>query len=481
MVNQVQLIAYADRLAGSLRGLDDLLGGPLAGLFGGVHVLPFFVPYDGADAGFDPVDHEQVDPRLGDWSDVERLSRSVAVTADLVVNHVSSRSSHFVDFVARGDRSPSAGMFLTMDRVFPHGATASDLVQIHRPRPGLPLTPVTLGDGSRRIVWTTFGPDQIDLDIADPGTWAYLEAVLARFAEHGVSTVRLDAVGYTVKRSATSCFMLPETIGVIEELAARVRRRGMRVLAEVHSSVAHQLELAGRIDWVYDFALPPLVLHALTTGDAAPLARWLEVRPANAVTVLDTHDGIGLADVGVDASDPGSGGLLDRGQLAALVGAIERGSGGTAHLARAVTSSDSDVYQVDCTFYDALGRDDRRYLLARLLQLCLPGVPHVYYVGLLAGTNDVSLFERTGVARDLNRHRYQPGEVDAALEQPVVRALIGAIRLRATHPAFAGRFRWALDGPGRLTLAWSRAGDALTLEADLATAEFRLTTGGRGA
>ena len=122
MRNQVQLIAYADRLGGSLPGLARLLDGPLAGLFGGVHVLPFFVPYDGADAGFDPVDHLTVDPRLGSWEDVRRLGRSLDTVADLIVNHVSDRSVQFRDVVERGERSPYAGMFLTYDRVFPAGA-----------------------------------------------------------------------------------------------------------------------------------------------------------------------------------------------------------------------------------------------------------------------------------------------------------------------------------------------------------------------
>src|SRR3712207_1916719 len=132
MRNQVQLIAYADRLGGSLPALARLLDGPLAGLFGGVHVLPFFLPYDGADAGFDPVDHLSVDPRLGGWDDIRRLGGSRDTVADLIVNHMSDRSAPFRDVVARGERSPHAGMFLTYDRVFPAGATEADLLRIVR-------------------------------------------------------------------------------------------------------------------------------------------------------------------------------------------------------------------------------------------------------------------------------------------------------------------------------------------------------------
>src|SRR5690606_25925312 len=133
--NKVQLITYADRLGGTLQGLRALLEGPFEGLFGAVHVLPFFHPIDGADAGFDPIDHTQVDARLGSWDDVRALVSAVVVMADVIVNHISSCSPQFLDFAANGDGSRYAGMFLTLDGVFSHGAHESDLLAIYRPRP----------------------------------------------------------------------------------------------------------------------------------------------------------------------------------------------------------------------------------------------------------------------------------------------------------------------------------------------------------
>ena len=148
MKNQVQLIAYVDRLSGGGFGeLNYLLKGPFAGVFGGAHLLPFFTPIDGADAGFDPIDHTQVDARLGTWEDVRALSGTVELVADLIVNHVSSSSPQFFDFSKKGLASEYAGMFLTFDRVFPEGARESDLLAIYRPRPSLPFSPVTLVSG----------------------------------------------------------------------------------------------------------------------------------------------------------------------------------------------------------------------------------------------------------------------------------------------------------------------------------------------
>ncbi len=149
MKNQAQLIAYVDRLpGGTFRDLRQLLNGPLNGVFGGVHVLPFFHPIDGADAGFDPIDHTQVDHRVGTWADVAALAADTEVMADLIVNHVSRHSPRFQDYDARGDESPYAGMFLTYSRVFPQGARESDLLALHTIRPELPFTVHDAAHGS---------------------------------------------------------------------------------------------------------------------------------------------------------------------------------------------------------------------------------------------------------------------------------------------------------------------------------------------
>ncbi|RZV48244.1 MAG: sucrose phosphorylase, partial [Acidimicrobiales bacterium] len=139
--NTPQLITYVDRLATDLSGLNDRLTNELAGAFGGVHLLPFFDPIDGADAGFDPADHTMVDPRLGTWEGVAEIGAQFVVMADLIVNHVSSDSPQFRDWQERGAESPFAGMFLTRDRVFGDDASEADLDLIYRPRPGQPFTP----------------------------------------------------------------------------------------------------------------------------------------------------------------------------------------------------------------------------------------------------------------------------------------------------------------------------------------------------
>ena len=458
----VQLIAYADRFGGNLRALREILDGPMAGLFTGVHILPFFTPFDGADAGFDPMDHAAVDPRLGTWDDVRALAAEYTLMVDLIVNHVSADSSEFVDVLANGDDSPHAGMFLTMDDVYPLGATEADLVGIYRPRPGLPFTVSTLGQ-RKRLVWTTFTSKQIDLNLANPTARAYLDRVLTTLAQGGVSMVRLDAVGYAIKSAGTSSFMTPQTFTFIDTLTARARELGVQVLVEIHAHFERQIAIGSLVDRVYDFALPPLLLHSLFTGDAAPLHRWLDVRPVNAVTVLDTHDGIGVIDVGPDQMGEGRPGLLTPDQVHDLVEGIHEHSGGHSRQATGWAASNLDVYQVNCTYYDALGRDDAAYLIARAVQFFTPGIPQVYYVGLLAGGNDMDLLARSGVGRDINRHSYTRAEIDTDLARPVVAALAGLIRFRNTHAAFAGECTVGGEGE-RLSLTWTDGEQTASLD-----------------
>ena len=470
MKNQVQLITYVDRLGGGgLKELDALLRGPLAGVFGGVHLLPFFHPIDGVDAGFDPIDHTQVDPRLGDWSDIKALSRHIDVMGDVIVNHVSSQSPQFLDYSRRGDASPYARLFLTYGSVFPSGATEQELSKVYRPRPGMPFTHTTLANGEKQFLWTTFTPQQLDIDVLHPQGRAYLDGILTAFAANGVNMVRLDAVGYAIKKRGTSCFMLPETFDFIAEFAGRASGLGIEVLVEVHSYYQRQIEIARKVDWVYDFALPPLVLHALFNQTAAPLKRWIGIRPNNALTVLDTHDGIGVIDVGADAADRAAHpGLLAPAEIEALIETIHRHSRGQSRQATGAAASNLDLYQVNCTFYDALARDDRAYLIARAIQFFLPGVPQVYYVGLLAGENDVDLLARSRVGRDINRHHYDRAEIDAALQRPVVQDLLTLIRLRNVHPAFNGIFELQASGDDVLSLRWRNGTTWLSLVVDLA-------------
>lgn len=454
MENTVQLISYADRFGdGTLASLTEMLRTRFAGVYCGVHILPFFTPYDGADAGFDPIDHTKVDSRLGSWDDVRELSRTHGIMVDTIVNHMSWKSEQFQDVMRRGEDSPFHDMFLTMSSVFPDGASEEDLSGIYRPRPGLPFSQYSWAEKTR-LVWTTFTPQQVDIDTDSKQGWSYILSILDRLAESRVRYIRLDAVGYGAKQAGTSCFMIPKTFRLIESIKQEAEKRGLETLIEVHSYYKKQIEIASKVDRVYDFALPALLLHSLYSGDLQALAHWISVRPSNSINVLDTHDGIGVIDIGSDQTDRSLKGLVNDAAVDALVRTIHQKTAGQSQAATGAAASNLDLYQINSTYYSALGCDDHLYLAARAVQFFLPGVPQVYYVGALAGENDMELLKRTGNGRDINRHAYSVVEIDQALRRPVVRALNALCKLRNRLDAFDGEFSYELIDKGPLFLRW---------------------------
>ncbi|WDD98581.1 sucrose phosphorylase [Thalassomonas actiniarum] len=465
MKNNVQLITYADRLSGAgIPELHELLANELSGLFSGVHILPFFYPIDGSDAGFDPIDHTRVDERIGCWQDIKALGSDSDIMADLIVNHASAESKEFRDVLAKGKNSVYWDLFLTKDKVFPGGASEELLSLIPRPKTTGCFTPYQLATGETIDFWTTFTDSQIDLDVKSELGQQYLHKVIDTFAANNISYIRLDAAGFAIKKAGTSCFMIDETFDFINQLSDMANKAGMKSLVEIHSYYKTQIEIAKRVNLVYDFALPPLVLHYLTTRDVQPLVNWLKISPRNCITVLDTHDGIGIEDVAGKDDLPG---LLHQEQIETLIAAIHNNSGGGSEKASGAAASNVDIYQVNCSYYDALAKDDLNYLIARAIQFFSPGVPQVYYGGLLALENDMQLLASTNVGRDINRSYLNKPQVAAAMEKPVVKALSALIRLRNQSEAFNGLFEICGDKQ-KLCMKWINGRDSARLVVDMA-------------
>ena len=451
------ILVYAERLGGSLEHIEQLLSSDLAD-FSGVHVLPFFHPYDGDDAGFDPIDHTIVDPRLGTWEDLQRIAATHELTADLIINHASNLSPEFLDWQEKGEKSEYAGMFLTFDTVFPEGGTEETITSFYRPRPGLPFTAYNVA-GKRRLVWTSFMPSQVDIDVRHPAGEAYVDRVLDALQSGGVKVVRLDAVGYAIKTPGTDSFMTPETLEYVAELTEKIRARGMRVLVEVHAHYTQQLEIAPLVDLIYDFQTAPLLLHSLFTSNVDALARWFELRPANCLNVLDTHDGYGVIDAGPIG---GRDGLISQADMAHIFEVAAKNTGGHSAKASVVPQWFDLPHQINATL-PAIIADDTAYVLARAVQFLLPGEPQVYYVGLLNGMDDKSLFEQTGNGRDVNRHNYTPEEIQKSLSSDVTKAILGLARLRK-HEVFGGSFEFKQLSSNSMSLNWTNENYTLTLE-----------------
>ena len=455
------ILVYAERVGGNLGEIEKLLHGPLSD-FDGIHVLPFFHPYDGDDAGFDPIDHKIVDPRLGTWADFKRISETHELTADLIVNHASNLSPEFLDWQAKGAASDYDGLFLTFDVVFPNGATEEGITSFYRPRPGMPFTAYEV-DGKRRLVWTTFMPSQVDIDIKHPQGQAYLRSVLDALASGGVKVVRLDAVGYAVKTPGTDSFMTAETLKFVEEITELIHSYGMRVLVEVHAHYTQQLDIAPLVDLIYDFQTAPLLLHSYFTGSVDRLDKWFAIRPNNCLNVLDTHDGYGVIDGGPIGERPG---LITQDEMANIFRVAEKNTNGHSAVASVIPQWFSLPHQINATLPNIVA-NDTAYVGMRAVQFFLPGEPQVYYVGLFNGMDDQELFRQTGQGRDVNRHNYTPAEISAALQQPVTQAIIALARVRKAK-AFGGSFDWQVTGDSSIMLEWTNGLDTASLEINTA-------------
>ena len=467
MKNGIQLITYPDSLGTNLKDLKRALEGPLKDCLTGVHILPFF-PSSG-DRGFSPTGYRDIDPAFGSWKDLRAVSGSYDLVVDFMINHLSRQSDEFIDFAEKGNASPWAGLFLPVDRVKADGEfTPEELGKIYTRKPRAPWIEVTHKDGTVRKVWCTFSEEQIDLDVHSLVGRKFIRESLNFLADQGAVMIRLDAFAYVTKKAGTSCFFLePEIWEVLGELRDEMAQRDVELLPEIHEHYSIPLKLADKGYGVYDFALPMLLLHALYSGRADRLGEWFGICPRHQFTTLDTHDGIGVVDV-ADLLTPEEVDLT-------CSSLYEKGS----NVNRRYSSEEYnnlDIYQINCTYYSALGEDDAAYLLARAVQFFAPGIPQVYYVGMLAGANDIELVERTKNGRDINRHGYTLDEIESETKRPVVASLIKLMKLRNSHPAFAGEFELVQATPeGELEIIRTAEGRSVRLQADLKAKTFSVS------
>jgi sucrose phosphorylase len=463
--NGVMLITYADSLGKDLSELHQVLERYFKGAVAGVHILPFFPST--SDRGFSPTRYDAVDPRFGTWKDLEKLACSYSLMYDFMINHLSSRSDQYLDFQAKKDNSKYAGMFIRYQDFWPGGEPSeSDIEKIYKRKPRAPYVTLTFKDGTTEKIWCTFGDDQIDLDIRNEVTWRFIEDNLKTLVQRGAALIRLDAFAYVVKKVGGSCFFeepeIWDVMGRVDRIMAPLR---VEILPEIHEHYTIQLKLAEKGYWVYDFALPMLLLYSLFTGETAELAHWLRICPRKQFTTLDTHDGIGVVDVR---------GLLTDEQIEKTKNFIFEKSPVTKDIMTTAAYKNMDVYQINCTYYSALGEDDDAYIVARAVQIFAPGIPQVYYIGLLAGKNDTSLLEATKSGRDINRHVYTVAEVETEIQRPVVQRLFKLLKFRNDFPAFDGDCETASSG-SILTVRRVNNGYTAELTADMKNHACRLT------
>ena len=452
--NKVQLITYPDSLGGNLSALRCILEEQFPNLFAGVHILPPF-PSSG-DRGFAPLTYLEIAPEFGSWADIRKIGERTDVLLDLMVNHISARSPFFMDYLAYGEASPYADLFLSVEKIWPGGEIPkADFDKIFLRRT-LPYSTYAVGEeGKPEQLWTTFGKqdpsEQIDLDVHSGRTRDLLLKFLDQFSHNGVRMVRLDAVGYVIKKPGTTCFMVePDIYEFMEWIHAEAAARGIELLPEVHTEYPEQQRLSEQGYWTYDFILPYRILEAFLTQSSEKLQRYLRDRPQKQFTMLDCHDGIPVK--------PDLNGLYDSRTVRKVVDTcLERGGNLSLIYSPGHRDLDGfDVHQIRGTYYSLLDCDDDAYLAARAIQFFAPGIPQVYYVGLLAGKNDTAALEKSKDGRVINRHNYDMGEIELERQREVVQRLEKLIGFRNDYSAFQGEFKILPSEKEEICLSWKK-------------------------
>ncbi|MFS0894656.1 sugar phosphorylase [Microbacterium sp. 179-I 3D3 NHS] len=438
------LITYGDsfRRPGEtpLHTLAGVLRDHIGDVISDVHLLPIY-PWT-SDDGFGVVDHRQVNPALGTWDDIADLRDEYALALDFVANHISSSSPWFRAWLARDERYD--GYFLDPGADF-------DVSRVVRPRVSPLVHEYERPDGTVARAWTTFGPDQIDVDPSTPAVLLDLTDILLGYLARGATTVRLDAIGYLWKESGTTCIHLPQTHDIIRIWRVLVDELAPGTLLLTETNVPHADNItyfgdgADEAHMVYQFALPPLVLHAFVTGRTTALAAWAAgVGPVSDTATwfnfLASHDGIGLR--------PTEGLLTDADRALLVERTLARG--GRVSMARRPDGSEG-VYELNTNFLEALVDPDdpepdvsavRRGLAAHAILLSFVGVPAIYHHSLLGSQQDHQGVQESDIARRINREVLDADRLAADLHAPgrrsgMLEGLRAMLAVRRGTPAFS--------------------------------------------
>lgn len=508
----VMLNAYPDSMGGNLAAAVNLLRHPLIeGAFSLFYILPTFFNSD-LDRGFSIIDYN-LNEELVSTADLEKLHNlGITLKLDLVINHLSVNAPQFQDLLKEGDASPYRDFFIDWNRFWQkHGTLGPEGYVIPKPacldklfmrKPDLPVMRITFPDGTDRFYWNTFYREirhekgeikylgQVDLNADSEQVWRFYEKTLEKLSSYGVKVVRLDAFAYLHKKPGLANFFnRPETWKYLERLKSIASHLGLILLPEIHASYGSRLheEIAARGYPFYDFFFPGLIIDALERGTSEKLLQWIgniKDKKLKTINMLGCHDGIPLLDLrGNDHCGTTRPGLLEDGQIENLVETITNRGG----LLKNLYGPDGKriaYYQVNATFFSALGENEQKFLLARAVQLFMPGIPQVWYLDIFAGKNNYDAFKEGGTAnhKEINRTNLTMQEIERDLNRSIVIDQLVLMRLRNTSGAFDGVPTVSNGGKDhKLQITWQHGDCRAALVADFKDYSFSVEhRNGRG-
>lgn len=439
--SDIILITYGDSIISQkqppLKTLKTFLDSYLKSTINSVHILPFF-PYS-SDDGFSVIDYSSVNESLGTWQDITQISEQYQLMSDLVINHCSSRSAWFDNFI-KGE-GVGHDFFFTAH-------PDDDLSEVVRPRTSPLLKEVETGQG-KKFVWCTFSHDQVDFDFRNPEVLKTFASIIRQYLDNGVKIFRFDAIAFLWKVVGSKSINLPQTHEVVRLLRTLIEAAEPHAIIITETNIPNTQNLtyfgnANEAHGIYNFSLPPLLLNTLLTGNCLYLKRWLmSMPPAQDGTLyfnfIASHDGIGLR--------PAEG-LLSDAELDSLIHTVENFGGKISW--RSTENGEQKAYEMNIALYDALqgtvdGKDQwnfERFICAHAIMFGLEGIPGIYIHSMLGTQNDTKKLANTHHNRSINRHRWQEDILELALanknlhHHKVLSTLKTLLDIRIKQPAF---------------------------------------------
>ena len=408
--SSVVLITYPDSIyrkdESTLKTLTEFVKNRLGGLSSVIHVLPFLPST--SDGGFAVSNHEKIDDTFGNWNDLKDLSSKHKIMADLVLNHVSSSHPWVHQFIKSEDPGPSYIVSPSETNVWEN---------VIRPRNTSLFTNINTKQGFKSV-WTTFGPDQIDVDWRNPHIFLEFLKLLVRYITNGADWIRLDAIAFIWKEPYTTCLHLDPVHSIVKLLNKCLKIIKPSAVLITETNVPEKENLSYLIEGneanlAYNFTLPPLLLEAIYTGKTDLLKSWLSTwkelpRHTSLLNFTSSHDGIGLRALE---------GIMDDQRIHNLLVESEKRGGLVSH--RRLSNGDDQPYELNISWWSAMsneGSDNtvfqfERFLLSQLFTLSIKGVPAFYLPSVLASPNDIDSFRKTGQRRDLNREKFEANQL----------------------------------------------------------------------
>jgi sucrose phosphorylase len=488
MNNKPMLNAYPDSMGGRLSDIVSFLEKEeLRDVFGSFYILPSIYHSD-LDRGFSVIDYD-LNEEVAAPQDLETLRQlGIDLKLDFILNHASAGSPQFVDLVNRGEQSEYKDFFINWNDFWQgYGSMTEEgyiqpeqkyLEKMFFRKPGLPILMVRFPDGKRVPYWNTFYQEehyprylgQMDLNIKSPKVWDFYKDTLKKIASYGAEIVRLDAFAYAPKEPGAKNFLNePGTWELLNRIQQLANPYKLTLLPEIHASYEEQIyqKLTDQGYMTYDFFLPGLVIDAIENKRSHYLAAWAEEIVAHdikVVNMLGCHDGIPILDLK---------GILPETDIQNLIELIV-GRGG---LVKNLHGQKNMYYQVNASYYSALGESDQKLLMARAIQLFMPGKPQIWYLDLFAGKNDYDAVKRAGDSghKEINRTNLTSAEVNDALQKEVVKKQIEMIRFRNTCRAFEEGAKIHIEeNAGTLRIHWDKEGFGAELNMDFVHEEFEI-------